>query len=114
VTDRLDKIAEKLVRSVAELPDRTSPDDWPEAMLVTQDELLEIARAALQQARDLGREEERKALTEIVSKKVKTAKEGIEAIVQGRAAVAIIVLSGVADDLDELLAALDAREGSKP
>lgn len=29
----------EVVERVAELPDRTSPDDWPEAMLVTGDEL---------------------------------------------------------------------------
>lgn len=31
-----------VVRDVAELPDRTSPDDWPEALLVTAEELREI------------------------------------------------------------------------
>jgi len=31
-----------IVRDVAELPDRTSPDDWPEGMLVTQEELAQI------------------------------------------------------------------------
>lgn len=40
-------LAEQIVREVAELPDRTSPDDWPEAMLVTGDELLAIVVAAL-------------------------------------------------------------------
>lgn len=33
------KVADLIVRDVAELPDRTSPDDWPEAMLVTGEEL---------------------------------------------------------------------------
>lgn len=33
------RIAELIVRDVAELPDRTSPDDWPEALLVTGEEL---------------------------------------------------------------------------
>jgi hypothetical protein len=37
----------EIIRSAAELPDRTSPDDWPEAMLVTQDELRDILEAAL-------------------------------------------------------------------
>src|SRR3954465_10621146 len=32
-------VTDRVVRRVAELPDRTSPDDWPEAMLVTADEL---------------------------------------------------------------------------
>lgn len=36
-----DCIAEVCLR-VCELPDRTSPDDWPEACLVTPDELSEI------------------------------------------------------------------------
>jgi hypothetical protein len=35
-----------VVQAVAELPDRTSPDDWPEAMLVTADELRAILAAA--------------------------------------------------------------------
>jgi hypothetical protein len=40
-------LAERVVQQVAELPDRTSPDDWPEAMLVTSDELKAIVLAAL-------------------------------------------------------------------
>jgi len=32
----------KVIQRVAELPDRTSPQDWPEAMLVTADELRVI------------------------------------------------------------------------
>ena len=31
-----------IIQDIAELPDRTSPDDWPEAMLVTSDELYRI------------------------------------------------------------------------
>lgn len=38
---------ESIIRDVAELPDRTSPEDWPEAMLVTADELRTILRDAL-------------------------------------------------------------------
>jgi len=33
---------ELAIRDVAELPDRDSPADWPEAMLVTADELRNI------------------------------------------------------------------------
>lgn len=33
---------DRVLQRVAELPDRTSPDDWPDAMLVTQDELRHI------------------------------------------------------------------------
>lgn len=33
---------DRIIQQVAELPDRTSPDDWPEAMLVTADELRSI------------------------------------------------------------------------
>lgn len=40
-------IAEQVVQIVAELPDRTSPDDWPEAMLVTADELRDIVSDAV-------------------------------------------------------------------
>jgi hypothetical protein len=36
-----------IVQSVAELPDRTSPVDWPEAMLVTADELRVKLREAV-------------------------------------------------------------------
>lgn len=38
---------DKIIQRVAELPDRTSPDDWPEAMLVTSDELRQILCDAL-------------------------------------------------------------------
>ncbi len=31
-----------IIREVSELPDRSSPDDWPEALLVTPDELKNI------------------------------------------------------------------------
>lgn len=47
-----DAVAARVVQDVAELPDRTSPDDWPEAMLVTADELTAIVERALQ---DFGR-----------------------------------------------------------
>lgn len=33
---------DEVIQAVAELPDRTSPDDWPDAMLVTGDELRDI------------------------------------------------------------------------
>jgi hypothetical protein len=36
------RLAEAIVMAVAELPDRTSPEDWPAAMLVTADELMDI------------------------------------------------------------------------
>ena len=39
---RVARSAERVVLRVAELPDRTSPEDWPEAMLVTSEELREI------------------------------------------------------------------------
>lgn len=48
-------VAEKIVRDVAELPDRDSPDDWPEAMLVTSDELAAIVLAALAATGDAAR-----------------------------------------------------------
>ena len=38
---------EAIIRDVAELPDRTSPSDWPEAMLVTADELRTISTRGL-------------------------------------------------------------------
>lgn len=42
-----ERVADAVCLAVAELPDRTSPDDWPDAMLVTADELRQIVRAAL-------------------------------------------------------------------
>jgi hypothetical protein len=39
---------EQIIRRVAELSDRTSPDDWPEAMLVTAEELRDILNEELQ------------------------------------------------------------------
>jgi len=36
---RLRALIDRIVQRVAELPDRTSPDDWPEAMLVSASEL---------------------------------------------------------------------------
>ena len=41
------RIATDIVQRVAELPDRTSPEGWPDAMLVTADELTGIVRALL-------------------------------------------------------------------
>ena len=43
-----DRIATSICRTVAEIPDRSSPDDWPEAMLVTADELHTIVVCALE------------------------------------------------------------------
>lgn len=42
-----EEIANQVVRDVAELPDRTSPEEWPEAMLVTCAELHLIVLHAL-------------------------------------------------------------------
>ena len=41
-------VIDSIVRQVAELPDRNSPEDWPEAMLVTQDELAVILAVILE------------------------------------------------------------------
>lgn len=41
------RIAGEICLAVCELPDRTSPDDWPEALLVTYDELHAIILSAL-------------------------------------------------------------------
>lgn len=50
VARTVEQIASAIIRDVAELPDRSSPDDWPEAMLVTGDELREIVRRALNES----------------------------------------------------------------
>lgn len=47
---QLDRLAERIVLEVAEIPDRNSPEDWPEAMLVTCDELRGIVLSALSDA----------------------------------------------------------------
>lgn len=41
------EIAERVVLAVCELPDRTSPEDWPEAMLVTGEELHHLVYDAI-------------------------------------------------------------------
>lgn len=43
-------IVEMIVRDVAELPDRTSPEDQPDMMLVTAEELASIVREHLRSA----------------------------------------------------------------
>lgn len=43
----VDRIVEAVLSDVMDLPDRSSPEDWPEAMLVTGDELDGILRARL-------------------------------------------------------------------
>ncbi|MEJ5127669.1 hypothetical protein WH367_16630 [Comamonas sp. MYb21] len=43
-------IADQICLSVAELPDRDSPADWPQAMLVTSDELRNIVLNAISYA----------------------------------------------------------------
>ncbi|MGE5523422.1 MAG: Lar family restriction alleviation protein [Rhodospirillaceae bacterium] len=47
-----ERIAEVICREVAELSDRNSPADWPEAMLVTHDELRNIILNALRENGD--------------------------------------------------------------
>lgn len=46
-TPEHEKIADEIVREVAELPDRSSPDYAPDMMLVTANELRAIVLAAL-------------------------------------------------------------------
>ena len=46
-THRADAIATRVCHMVAELPDRNSPAEWPEAMLVTHEELRSIVLGAL-------------------------------------------------------------------
>lgn len=52
-------LVDRIVQRVAELPDRASPDDWPEAMLVTADELRtivddELGRSQVKPCADCG------------------------------------------------------------
>lgn len=62
------RIAEQVVQIVAELPDRTSPDDWPEAMLVTADELRDIVSDAVLAAPACDRPPEALLLDETILK----------------------------------------------
>lgn len=41
---------DRVVQDVAELSDRNSPEDWPEAMLVTGDELRQIIERRAKEA----------------------------------------------------------------
>lgn len=43
-----DRIATSICQTVAEIPDRSSPDDQPDMMLVTADELITIVLCALE------------------------------------------------------------------
>jgi len=45
-----DKVLDAIVLDIAELPDRSSPEDWPEAMLVTAEELKSIIRGNIEDA----------------------------------------------------------------
>lgn len=47
------RLIDNVIREVAELPDRTSPEDWPEAMLVTPDELRAILEREEAEARSI-------------------------------------------------------------
>jgi hypothetical protein len=47
MTEDQARLIDECVQRVAELPDRTSPDDWPDAMLVTADELRRILETVL-------------------------------------------------------------------
>ena len=49
-TRNASEIAAAIAQEIAELPDRTSPDDWPEAMLVTADELMAICEREIEAA----------------------------------------------------------------
>lgn len=53
--DDITRLADKIVRDVAELPDRDSPEDWPEAMIVTGEELHMIITEAFSELRALAR-----------------------------------------------------------
>jgi len=54
--ETVESIASRIVQDVAELPDRSSPDDQPEMMLVSSDELYGIVRECLAAAPAAGGE----------------------------------------------------------
>jgi hypothetical protein len=45
---QLHQISQSVTQDVCDLPDRTSPEDWPEACLVTGKELDRIVRQAIE------------------------------------------------------------------
>ena len=49
-TSEFDQFVNSVLNDVAELPDRTSPDDEPDMMLVTAEELGRIIRERLSEA----------------------------------------------------------------
>src|SRR6267154_1918917 len=61
IPSRMEEIAGNIVRDVAELPDRTSPGDEPETMLVTSNELEAIIKAELASTIQSAQAEEREA-----------------------------------------------------
>lgn len=40
--DAIQSLIDAFIRDVSEMPDRSSPSDWPDAMLVTGEELNEM------------------------------------------------------------------------
>ena len=54
----IDGVVARVTQRIAELPDRSSPADWPEAMLVTADELAVILREELEAAAHLAKPKE--------------------------------------------------------
>lgn len=50
ITRQNERIVANILREVAELPDRTSPENAPDMMLVSADELRAIVLAALKQS----------------------------------------------------------------
>ena len=46
----LERLVNRICLEVCELPDRTSPEDWPEACLVTPEELSDICSGVLTEA----------------------------------------------------------------
>lgn len=71
------RLAEKLSRDVAELSDRTSPDDQPDMMLVTEKELTALA-AALIDAEMAGVLEALEKIRQIVGKYSRWDHDSIE------------------------------------
>lgn len=86
---------------------RASQAEIKTAWLKTGEELIRWQRRAQEQDSALRQAEER--LAKVVGA-LKPAKQSIEAIMQGRTAIAAIALSGVGDDIDAALAAAQIEE----
>jgi hypothetical protein len=101
-------------QEIAELPDRTSPDDWPEAMLVTHDELKEIMLGVHEHIPAFTYLPDAQATAPIdnVAEALKEASQMVRDAAHGfNSGNAAIVMKSVADSILELIPNTQAKKG---